>query len=88
MMSNTSYKVYCTHFELSDRDFERMKQSVIPRVYDDRDDAIAWARDCIKAGLLVHLIEGGDGSALKGDQIKDVIRSRARELIGRPKKYG
>jgi hypothetical protein len=55
MMSNTNYKVYWTHLELSDRDFERMKRSLIPRIYDDRDDALACARDCIKAGLLVHL---------------------------------
>jgi hypothetical protein len=83
-MPHVNYKVYCTRLELSGRDFERVKRSLVPRMYDDRDDALAWARDCIRAGLLMHLIEGDDGSALEGDEIPDLIRRRARELTGRP----
>ena len=82
-----NYKVLCSP-TISESEFAAIKTRIFPRIYDDRDDALAWCRDVTRTGNIAWSIEGDDGSYLTRWQIIEEIKKRAHELTGRPKKYG
>jgi hypothetical protein len=81
-----NYKVLCTP-AMPEAQFEAIRARIWPRIYDDRDDALAWCRDINKHGGISWSIEDDDGSRLTRWDIIDEINKRSNELVGRPKKY-
>lgn len=53
--------------------------------FDERDDALAAARIARESQLGVHLIEGDDGTELRMQEIRELIKKRGRALDGRPR---
>jgi len=82
-----NYKVLST-LSMTESQFEAIKARLLPRIYDDRDDALAWCRDVNKIGGISWSIEADDGTFLSRRQICREIDLRASQLVGRPKKYG
>jgi hypothetical protein len=85
-MPETIYMFWATDRAMTFAQFLAAKPHLIPIRYDDLDDALGAARNGLKHGLSVHLIEGDDGTKLKLADIRDLIETRGSTLDGRPNK--
>jgi hypothetical protein len=85
MPETINYMFWATTYPMTFAQFLAAKPRLTPIRYDDRDDALGAARNALKQGLSVHLIEGDDGTKLKLADIRDLIETPGA-LDGRPKK--
>ena len=83
-----NYRVLYTPQKMSEAQFTAIKDKLFPRIYNDRNDALAWCRDVNKKGGISWSIEADDGSHLNRRQIVDEASRRTYDLIGRPKNFG
>ena len=83
----TNYQLWCTTEPIPFADFLKAKSNCTSIRYDDLDDVLGAARNGLRGGLCVHLIEGDDGTTLMLPDIEKLIETRGRALHGRPKKY-
>jgi len=87
MSEPPEYQVWHTVTPMTFDDFLVLKDSIIPLSHDHQEDALVRAGALHTRGLIVHLIEGGDGTFLTRAEILDQIAKRGRALDGRPRKY-
>lgn len=74
-------KLYCDIRRIVD--FPANKDRLIPRVYPDFLDALAYADRVFKHRQHVYGIEREDGSILLSDAVRDQIFEHRAEIVGR-----
>ena len=76
LQAKMAYRLYVTDLDVSWDEFKRQKSTYVPKIYDDLDHALDFARDALAQRLFVPLIEGDDGTRLIGYAVKRVLRKR------------
>jgi hypothetical protein len=85
-----TYRVFATggpYAPSTETEFSARKSAMIAKGAVDLDDALAFAQNFLKTGQEVWEIECPDGTSIRKDEVRKLIRERAAQLVGRPKVY-